>query len=338
MLSRIIFNPLLPSLALLLASGCTFHLARKVIQAPKDGFARHDPIARHLRAPMAVFPEQLLKAPDGATLSCRVMEAGDYGLSLVQMVNAINAKQNVRIPERALRPVALKGTMLLLHGWGMTRESMLPWALELTRAGYRCLLMDLRGHGASSGVRITFGALEVADLKTALDQLQGQGIVQSPLSVFGVSMGASVGLRLAAQDTRIRTVVALEPFWDARLAIDSMARNFPPLRQKTALVSDPKMARILDRAARMGGFTWEEVRLKNDMSRLKVPVLLFHGEDDTLVPPFHSEAILNAAPTGSLLCIIPKNHHLSLPLRVKELSPCITAWLEKASPPRREGR
>ncbi len=335
---RYVIHRLLAPVALLVACGCSTHLARKVIQAPKNGFARHDPIARHLRAPMAVFPEQVLRAPDGETLSCRVMEAGDYGLSLLDIVDAVNAGRDIRLSAQALRPVAFKGTVLLLHGWGMTRESMLPWALELTRAGYRCLLMDLRGHGASSGARIGFGAWEVEDLKAALDQLQSRSILNGPLSVLGVSMGASLGLRLAAQDPRIHAVVALEPFWDARQAVESMARNFPPLQKKTVLLSDQKMAHILDKAARIGGFTWENARLKKDMGRLKVPALLFHGEDDTLVPPFHSEAILKAAPAGSLLCIIPKNNHLSLPLRVKELAPCITAWIERCSPPRREGR
>ena len=42
---------------------------------------------------------------------------------------------------------AAKGTVILLHGFLQNRNSVTPWAIRLAQAGYRCAVLDLRGHG-----------------------------------------------------------------------------------------------------------------------------------------------------------------------------------------------
>jgi pimeloyl-ACP methyl ester carboxylesterase len=48
---------------------------------------------------------------------------------------------------------------------------MLPAAKELAEAGYRAVLVDLRGHGRSTGKYTTFGVQAAKDLSQVIDAL-----------------------------------------------------------------------------------------------------------------------------------------------------------------------
>src|SRR6478609_8308141 len=58
-----------------------------------------------------------------------------------------------------LRGVRGEGAVLLLHGVGDNRTSMVARARFLHRSGYSVLLPDFQAHGESTGDFITFGAL-----------------------------------------------------------------------------------------------------------------------------------------------------------------------------------
>ena len=54
----------------------------------------------------------------------------------------------------------------------------MPWALVLAKAGYRVVLVDLRGHGHSTGDRIYFGGIERTDLVQCLDALTQRHVLR----------------------------------------------------------------------------------------------------------------------------------------------------------------
>ena len=85
------------------------------------------------------------------------------------------------------------GAVLLLHGVGSNRSSMIGRARFLHRQGYSVLLPDFQAHGESDGDFITFGSLESLDAAAALDFLRrcaGSGRV----AALGVSMGGAAAL------------------------------------------------------------------------------------------------------------------------------------------------
>ncbi|MBC7469271.1 MAG: alpha/beta fold hydrolase [Ramlibacter sp.] len=85
------------------------------------------------------------------------------------------------------------GAVLLLHGVGNNRSSMVARARFLHRAGYAVLLPDFQAHGESEGSRITFGALERLDVEAALAFLRaccgGERV-----GMIGVSMGGAAAV------------------------------------------------------------------------------------------------------------------------------------------------
>lgn len=103
-------------------------------------------------------------------------------------------------------------TVVLLHGYGETRDALLPQAELIVNAGFNALIIDFRGHGTSAGEVAALGTLDANDVLGAVDYLATRPDVDTTrIGVQGVSMGAAAGVIAAAQDLRVRAVIAEEP-------------------------------------------------------------------------------------------------------------------------------
>ena len=116
----------------------------------------------------------------------------------------------------ALPEAALKGTILFLHGLALQKETCGFWAYQIAAAGYRAVLVDLRGHGQSTGDWLTYGVVESRDIVRVIDRLDEKGLLAGKVGLFGESYGAAVALQTAARDDRVRAVVALAAFFPAQ--------------------------------------------------------------------------------------------------------------------------
>jgi hypothetical protein len=176
---------LLPAIGALMLAGCVSSiLAHKVVAPPNKSGIR----------PLFADLEILKRAPDAfadtwsvtvaqprADIAVASIEPGDYAFAYdlaldypdgkVPSISRFNAhwrpaKEVVRYPGPA------KGTVILLHGYLQNRNYVTPWAVRLAQAGFRCAVVDLRGHGASSGKHISFGAFEARDISAVIDDLK----------------------------------------------------------------------------------------------------------------------------------------------------------------------
>ena len=85
------------------------------------------------------------------------------------------------------------GAVLLLHGMGGNRASMLARAAFLHQAGFTVLAPDFQAHGESPGRHITFGELESLDAEAALAFLRASAPGER-VGIIGVSMGGAATL------------------------------------------------------------------------------------------------------------------------------------------------
>lgn len=119
--------------------------------------------------------------------------------------------------------VADPPTAVLLHG--LATDSMASWyftlAYSLVKAGFRVVLVDLRGHGRSERPPLRYALDDfVDDLETLLDRVGGT----SPHLLVGNSFGGTVAFAYAVRHpSRTAGVVAIEsspptPAWFARLS------------------------------------------------------------------------------------------------------------------------
>ena len=106
-------------------------------------------------------------------------------------------------------PSSNRAAVVMLHGAGSTRSSVLDHAVVLARHGYGVLLFDARGHGRSGGRAMDFGWFGDLDAAAAVSFLQDQPDVDDTrIAAVGMSMGGEEALGAAASDDRIRAVVS----------------------------------------------------------------------------------------------------------------------------------
>ena len=106
-------------------------------------------------------------------------------------------------------PSSNGAAIVLLHGAGSTRSSVLDHAAVLARHGYGVVLFDARGHGRSGGRAMDFGWYGDQDTSAAVTFLRSQPDVDDGrIAAVGMSMGGEEAIGAAAADARIQAVVA----------------------------------------------------------------------------------------------------------------------------------
>ena len=193
-----------------------------------------------------------------------------------------------------------RGTIFVLHGIRAAKGWMRGWASFLSAYGYRAVLVDLRGHGGSSGDALTYGVLDSQDLRRVLDTLITSRRVSGPVGAFGVSYGAATAIEWAGVDDRVRAVVAVAPFASLR----DVVPGYLPIRLPTFFTN-----RAIDLAGERGGFDPDRASPLEAAQATRADVLLVHGAEDAKIPADHSRRIHAAAPDHTTLVVVPGRGH-----------------------------
>jgi hypothetical protein len=154
---------------------------------------------------------------------------------------------------------------------------------------------DSRAHGDSDGAVCTYGFYEKKDLSRVLDATPA-----GPIILVGTSLGAAVALQAAAEDPRITGVVAAEVFSDLVTVVRERARF---------VFTTGLIRRAIDLAEEQGRFQAGEVSPVVAARKVRVPVLLIHGEADVDTLPDHSHRVFTALPGQKRLIIVPGARH-----------------------------
>ena len=188
-----------------------------------------------------------------------------------------------------------RGTIVYLHGVADNRTSGAGVIERFGPRGFDVVAYDSRAHGESDGQACTYGFFEKQDLGRVLDSVQ-----RGPIVLLGTSLGAAVALQQAAVDPRISAVVAAETFSDLR----TVATERAPFFFTPALV-----ARAFQLAGRQGRFAVDDVSPVVAASRIRIPVLLIHGEVDLDTSPDHSRRVFAALNGPKRLIVVPGAAH-----------------------------
>lgn len=192
------------------------------------------------------------------------------------------------------------------HGLGTNRSDLLEIVAGLHEAGFNLFLFDFRGHGTSAGRTTSFGYQEQRDLEGALVFLgQHSEIPERPYGVYGISMGASVALMVAARDERIGAVAADSPYTSLE---DTLGRH---LSLMYPLPKVPFLGFVLATyRLRFGVWPSQVSPLQSASALSPRPLLLIQGAQDPRMPLQGTQAIYANAGEPKELWVIEGAGHL----------------------------
>lgn len=159
--------------------------------------------------------------------------------------------------------------VVLFHGNGGTISDLEPWAAVFRARGYGVVLADYRGYSGNPGSPSEAGLY--ADARALLDWLAAQGSADRHIVLLGWSLGSGVAVQMATE-RHPAALVLLAPYTSL---VDVAVRQYPifPVRRL-----------MRDRFDNIG-----------KIAAIDAPLMIVHGDDDTVVPPGMGPSLLAAA-------------------------------------------
>ena len=322
---------------LLFAVGCGVFAARRITQAPNTypkWLAPEAPVTIGFNAKLLTLltnGEVEIDSPR-ARIFYRVLEPGDYGFRWTNELDEARGELKLRFTAKVANAsehseskenskIQARGTVFVVHGYGVDGAAMLPWAFVLAERGWRVVLPDLRGHGKSTGEHVYFGAREVSDLRVVLDHLEKDGGTAGELHVLGHSFGAVLALKWKLEDARIGRVVAMAPYADLGTAIQNIRREYARWIPKWFIAAGVRrLPKLLDvDGCELNPDFWVDGRLED--------VLFVAGGADRIATLDQERELEEASGGGNRILVQPKAAHETLPFYLGELSEPLNRWL-----------
>lgn len=215
-----------------------------------------------------VFQRNLLFLPTAHLGTPAAVGAGDMREVTLATADGLALRSWYK-PAQEGRP-----TMIHFHGNGGNICARAKRVRPYLNAGLGVLLVGYRGYGGNPGAPSETGFYE--DARAAARFVEGEGVPPDQVVLYGESLGSAVAIHLAAeQAAQGRPSAAVIAEGAPSSVVDVAAQRYPfaPVRTLTKDRFDSK--------AKVGG--------------IKAPLLLIHGEDDTVVPQRFGRALFEAA-------------------------------------------
>lgn len=275
------------------------------------------------------------RTADGLRLHYRLVPAAQRAMRYRYQRNGNRVTFEFDMQRPAPEPVATRGSIVYLHGWGNNGQAMVPWAMALADHGWQGVVLDLRGHGESGSAPAGYGTREAADVTELMTALQASGELPGPVFVFGNSYGAVTAL-FAEQALRGRVsgIIAMQPFATARGAIGGFIEM---LRQSDASTLSERLQRralrnvdmdaAIDDANRRLALDLRMVDVRPAVAASATCLLFVHADKDGVFPLADTQAMAASTPMG-VMATVPGEHHLTLPMRIDWLATALQDWVQ----------
>lgn len=267
-------------------------------------------------------------------------------MELVQVTTA----DSVRLDGALWKPpagITVKAGLLLVHGYaGNFYTGWPPLAQALARQGYLTLALNMRDHDLTPQTSLFED--NRLDIEAGMKLLAGRGVSRSIL--LGQSLGTNRILFYQAEtaDSRVRGLVLMAApgnllEWNIRIfgpgrALSVLAEAQRWIREGRGadlmLVDLGPLGKALYSANHVVSLRGPNTRSDpfQNIARVRVPILIFHGKEDRLADPAVAEglkAAAVAAPSVQLYMISGAGHGLGE--RVDDILPILGPWLEAVS-------
>ncbi len=174
-----------------------------------------------------------------------------------------------------------RGLVFFLHGNGGNNAVWLTSTAFYERTGFDLFMPDYRGYGKSDG-QIESEAQLHADVLTAFQQVAPK-YAGRPIVIYGRSLGTGLAARLATQ-VDADLLVLVSPYSSLRELAREHYPWVPPLLLRYPMRTDQ----------------W--------LPQARSPVLIFHGERDSLIDIAHAQRLRKLRPSAELVRLPEATH------------------------------
>jgi pimeloyl-ACP methyl ester carboxylesterase len=194
--------------------------------------------------------------------------------------------------------------IVLVHGLWSSWLEMASLGRDLHQNGFDVLLFDLRGHGQSDPSRLYLGRRERNDIRAVTEWAQSAGFSEDRIGWLGYSMGASTLLMEAARNPQIHAAVIDSPYGDLPRLLSAQ------LSKHSGLPAWFNPGILLAARVFYGVRTDDLVLIRYAKAWGQRPLLLIHGESDTIVPVDQAEELAEAIGSSCLTLTLPGVEHV----------------------------
>lgn len=207
---------------------------------------------------------------------------------------------NRNLSVNLIKPEGLKTpapALIFVHGWKSNQEGNILRANEISKLGFICLTIDLRGHGESEGSVEEFSRKDhLEDLKAAYDFLTNrEDIDPERIGIIGASYGGYLAAILT-NFKKLKWLVMRVPalYFDDKFEVPS-----------EILIGNKEEKD----AFRSTNLTPQESLALKGTTNFKNPILIIESEMDTIIPTETIQNYLRFAPKNTQHIVMKGTPH-----------------------------
>ncbi len=248
--------------------------------------------------------------------------------------------------------------VVMVHGFSTPSFIWLKNVGALAKAGFHVLFYDLYGRGRSSRPDVAY---DVDLFDRQLDELIKDQGIDKPVNLVGLSMGGAISTIYAAKrPDKVASLSLVDPagypvvvpFTGKLVRVPGLGEYLMTVIGDTTLVQGagkslynkdmvPEMRQMFKDQMQYYGFKRAILRTLRDydfsnqawafeaVGKTKIPVLLFWGEEDQVIPYDRSEKVRSAIPQTKFVSVAGAGH---IPQYEKPdvVNPALIAFIEEA--------
>lgn len=238
--------------------------------------------------------------------------------------------QDHHIPFASLQPEGpSKGTVIMAHGLGGTKESIYPQAKIFLDMGYHVLAYDQRNSGDNSAPTNTFGVYESKDMIDMIHYAQETFQPQS-LIVWGESFGGATATLAVAElgAEAVDYIILDSPMNDGKTVTEM---NMAAIAEETGMPLS-YLIWLGDIGLKVSqGVGFQDAQPSQKFQNNTTPLLVIHSKTDSVIPYEMGKAIYDASasPDKHLHTVEKGDHVMLVHENPKEYTQVIKVFLEK---------
>ncbi len=217
-----------------------------------------------------------------------------------------------------------KSIIIISHGFASNKDRPrnIKVAKTLSEAGFAVLRFDFGGCGESEDRPILI-KYQIDDLNSAINYIRKKGYEK--IGLLGESLGGLTSI--LAYNKEIRTLVLWAPITKAKIPSFLKEEKLREELNKKGFLfykKDGRNFKILEEYL----IERKSINQKEILSRIRCPVLIIHGTNDTTIPLVNSKEAINYLPRESKLEIISGASH-TLDEKIDKVINISLEWFKK---------